>query len=101
MKPRLATLLPLISAAISLGCGAIPEHRVIRAPRAIDSGEAYQGIDNRLATTQQSRIWFEDHTPEIVGDALTMIKRNERDGASLDQQWYAFRRFGENLEHTS
>ena len=91
MKPRLATLLPLISAAIYLGCSAIPEHRVIRSPRAIDSGEAYQGIDNRLAATQQSRIWFEDHTREIVGDALTMIKRNERDGASLDQQWYAFR----------
>jgi len=98
MKPRLATLLTLISAAIYLGCSAIPEHRVIRSPRAIDSGEAYQGIDNQLATTQQSRIWFEDRTREIVGDALTMIKRNERDGASLDQQWYAFRRFGENLE---
>ena len=99
MKPRLATLLTLISAAIYLGCGAIPEHSVIRSPRGIDSGEAYQGIDNRLAGTQQSRIWFEDHTREIVGDALTMIKRNERDGASLDQHWYAFRRFGENLEH--
>jgi len=98
MKPRLATLLALISAAIYLGCSAIPEHRVIRSPRAINSGEAYQGIDNRLAATQQSRIWFEDHTREIVGETLTMIKRNERDGASLDQQWYAFRRFGENLE---
>ena len=98
MKPKLATLLPLISAAIYLGCSAIPGHQFIGSPREIDSGKAFQGIDNRLATTQQSRIWFEDRTREIVGDALTMIKRNERDGASLDQQWYAFRRFGENLE---
>src|SRR5262245_23300076 len=93
MKSRLATLLPLISAAIYLGCSAIPEHRVIRSPRASNSGAASPGIENRLAATQQSRIWFEDHTREIVGDALTMIKRNERDGASLDQRWYAFRRF--------
>ncbi|MEA2659825.1 MAG: hypothetical protein QOF64_2424, partial [Candidatus Binatota bacterium] len=99
MKRSRAILVTLISAAICLGCSTIPGHRFIGSPREIDGGKAYQGIDNSLAATQPSRIWFEDHTREIVGDALTMIKRNERDGASLDQRWYAFRRFGENLEH--
>jgi hypothetical protein len=75
MKRSLATFLALISAAIYLPCSAVPGDRFNRSPRKNDIGEAYQSGNNGLATSQPSRVSFRDQTQEIVGDALTMIKK--------------------------
>jgi hypothetical protein len=46
----------------------------------------------------ESPVTFEDKTEELVGHAERLIEKNEKDGAVLDQRWYAFRRFGQHQE---
>ena len=61
------------------------------------SQETAQQWDDGVAA-MPSRAGFHDQTQLIVSEALTLIERNERERASLDQRWYAFRRFGKHLE---
>jgi len=99
MKRSLTILFAVLSAAICLSCSAISADKSIRVSGWNNGYAANQQVDNVPAAAQESRVWFQNRTQEIVDEALTLIERNEREGAPLDQQWYAFRRFGENLEH--
>ena len=86
VKRNLTVLVAALGAAISLSCGGVRATRSAN-PRADDSARA----------GALSSVRFEDHTREIVGDALKLIAKNQREGAPLDQRWYAMRRFQENL----
>lgn len=98
MKRSLTIFLAAISTAICLLSVAISEDRFNPSLQGIDHNATVQRLDNAGATAMPSHSSFQDHTRQIVGAALSLIDRNEREGASLDQRWYTFRRFGEHLE---
>ena len=98
MRRSGAIILTQIVATIYLFCSAIAADHSIPSLRGTDGGAAYQRFDDDVATASQSHVRFEDRTAAIVGDALTLIERNEREGAPLDQRWYGLRRFGPPLE---
>jgi hypothetical protein len=86
MKRYAATLSALIL-VFSLSCSSA----------RIDTGRA--SLDNQsheIATGfNESHVWFEDRTEELVGHAERLIEKNEKEGAVLDQRWYTFKRFGQ------
>jgi hypothetical protein len=86
-------LVAAIGAVICLSCSAIRTN-----PSVELSYPANNEIDHSLADGRFSSVQFQDHTQEIIGDALKLIAKNQREGAPLDQRWYAFRRFRENLQ---
>lgn len=95
---RSSTILAaVISAVICSSCIISPKATVTSSAQEIN-GQAQDRTIEAYRPSSNSGESFQDRTQEIVGDALKLIERNEREGASLDQHWYAFRRFGENLE---
>jgi hypothetical protein len=87
--------LAAISAAICLSSGAFSEGRFTQSSWG---NTAYPEYHRVQSATDELHGQFQDCTEEIVGRALALIDRNEREGAALEQRWYAFRRFGENPE---
>ena len=85
-------------AAIYLAYGAIPSVGSGPSLSNLHDRPAYQESDRVQAAANQFHGRFQDCTKEIVAHALGLIDRNEREGTTLDLRWYAFRRFGENLE---
>lgn len=63
----------------------------------IDNGRApREDQPNALITGfNESHVWFEDRTEELVEHAERLIEKNEKEGAVLDQRWYTFKRFGQ------
>ncbi len=80
--------LSVLTIGLSLSCGTVDP--VFQLARNVS-------VEGQ-STAAQARISFEDHTREIVEHAETLIERNEREGAVLDQKWYGFRRFGRYQE---
>ena len=95
LRKRTCTILAVISAAICLSSGAFSEDKFTQSSWG---NTAYQESHRVQSATNELDGQFRDCTHEIVGRALALIDRNEREGAALDQHWYALRRFGENLE---
>ena len=98
MKRSFTIILAQIAATIYLSCSAIAADKSIPSLCATDGRAAYGRFDDGAVTASQSHVRFQNRTGEIVGAALALIKRNEREGAPLDQRWYGFRRFGPTLE---
>jgi hypothetical protein len=87
VKRNLTVLAASLGAALLLSCGGVRATHSTN-PRAED----------RARVGALSSVRFEDHTREIVGEALKLIAKNQREGAPLDQRWYAFRRFQDNIQ---
>jgi hypothetical protein len=98
MKRSLTGFLAAISVATCLLRGAIAEDKFNPYSQGVDPGATIQRLDNGVVAAIPSHRSFYDHTVQIVGEALNLINRNEHEGASLDQRWYAFRRFGKHLD---
>ena len=99
MKRSCTIFLASIIAALCLSVSAIPQDKFIPSSGGIESHALFRPVNNVPVVAHEARDWFQDHTEEIVGDALALIKKNRREGAALDQRWYGFRRFGPTLEH--
>jgi hypothetical protein len=97
-KRHCTIFLAIISAAICLSSGAFSEDQFTQSAWGNHRNTAYQQSDRVQSTANDFDGQFYDCTKEIVDRALARIDRNEREGAALDQHWYAFRRLGENLE---
>jgi hypothetical protein len=97
-RSSIILLAVILGAAISFSCGAAPDDNVTGALRSGGSGAIYRQFDPDQIPAALSHGAFHDRTEELLSEALTLIDRNEREGAALDQRWYAFRRFGEHLE---
>ena len=97
-KRHCTIFLAVISAAICLSSGAFSEDQFTQSAWGNHRNTAYQQSDRVQSTGNDFDGQFYDCTKEIVDRALALIDRNERQGAALDQRWYAFRHFGENLE---
>ena len=87
MNRNLTVLVASLGAALILSCGGV------RATRS-----ANFTTDDSPRVGALSSVRFEDHTREIVGAALKLIAKNQREGAPLDQRWYAFRRFQDSIQ---
>ena len=98
MKRSFTIVVAAISTATCLLRGAISEDKFNPYSRDVDPSVTLQRLDNGVVAAIPSHGSFQDHTRKIVGEALTLINRNEHEGASLDQRWYAFRRFGKHLD---
>jgi hypothetical protein len=98
MKRSCTILLAWIIAALCLSVSATPQDKFIRSSREIDRNAIYLPVNGGLAVAPELRNSFQDHTQEITDEALALIKKNQREGAPLDQRWYGFRRFGQSLE---
>jgi len=96
LRKRTWTILAVISAAICLSSGAFSEDNFSQSSWSKDRNPAYQFEARSAANEFEGQ--FHDYTKEIAARALALIDRNKREGAALDQRWYALRRFGENLE---
>jgi hypothetical protein len=48
-----------------------------------------------IAGFNESHVSFEDRTEELVDHAERLIEKNEKEGAVLNQRWYAFKRLGQ------
>jgi hypothetical protein len=90
MKRGVTLLFLSITAAVCLSCGAF------RTDASVEQHTANQ-FDYGSAPDRQSEVRFQDRTKEVFADAMALIDKRDREGAPLDQRWYAFRRFGENL----
>src|ERR1043165_3897061 len=73
----------------SAGSPSHPTEAVHETPPAPATDPALQ-----RPSPQPHAVSFDDRTAEIVQRAEILIARNKREGATVDQQWYGFRRFG-------
>jgi hypothetical protein len=87
MKRHLLNLFAALSLGLSLSCGATGV-----------SPSGSSALGEAQTSNTQPRVSFEDQTHEIVGHAVKLIEKNDREGAVLDQKWYGFRRFGKYQE---
>ena len=97
-KRHCTIFLAVISAAICLSSGAFSEDQFTQSAWATIVTLHINNLTAFRAQATTSTANFMIVRKEIVDRALALIDRNEREGAALDQRWYAFRRFGENLE---
>ena len=85
MDRSAATLLSTLILILSLSCSSA----------RIETGRAsFDDQANAITGFNESHVWFEDRTAELVGHAERLIEKNEKEGAVLDQRWYTFKRFG-------
>ena len=98
MKRSCTIFLAWIIAALCLSVSATSQDKFIHSSREIDRNAIYLPVNGGLAVAPEPRNSFQDHTQEITDEALALIKKNQREGAPLDQRWYGFRRFGQSLE---
>lgn len=84
MKRNLSSILIALAVGFSLSCGAL--------------SPVSQEDSASVKSAPLMRPEFQDRTEEIVGHAKRLIEKNEREGAVLDQKWYAARRFGAHRE---
>jgi hypothetical protein len=85
-----ATLFSALAVLFSLSCSSA---------RIDTDRESLENQSNAiLRGFNESPVSFEDKTEELVGHAERLIEKNEKEGAVLDQRWYAFRRFGWHQE---
>ena len=85
MRRNLLNVLIVFAVGVSLSCGKF-------AQISQETSSAAK------STASLERLAFQDRTEEIVRHAQRLIEKNEREGAILDQQWYAARRFGRHQE---
>lgn len=85
MNRILAILLASLGVCFSLSCSPWPSSNYQRSLETKTS--------EILRARNQSEVWFEDRTEQIVGHAERLIEKNEREGAVLDQRWYTLKRF--------
>ena len=97
MRRGRAIYLASISLGVCLSYGAVHGHKFLFASQQVLGDAPSQQVPkDRLR--DDPRNSFLDNTQEIIRVALNLVERNAREGAPLDQRWYAFRRFGDHLE---
>jgi len=102
MQLSLTTLFSALTVTLSLSCSVLTvDKHLSDSPRAASDHLQYpvegkaNEIFNRAEYTPAS---FEDRTEEVVSHAETLIKRNQEEGAVLDQRWYGLKYFGKHQE---
>lgn len=97
MRRSRAIYLASISLGVWLSYGAVHGHKFLFASQQVLGDAPSQQVPkDRLR--DDPRNSFVDNTQEIIRVALNLVERNAREGATLDQRWYALRRFGDHLE---
>jgi len=99
MKRSCTIFLASLTAAICLLVSATAQDKFIHSAQEIDRTGVFLPTHDSPAVAQELRDSFQDHTQEITGEGLALIKKNQCEGAPLDQRWYSFRRFGQSFEH--